>query len=83
MNEVALNRLETEVKTKLGVEHVHVVNLESFYKHLTFKQQNEPGFLASDSIALYHDGKSDSLLMGVAPLLSDRAVDWFIMNRLR
>ena len=83
MNEVALNKLESAVKSKFGVERVHVVGLDSFYRNLTFGQQNEPGFMSSDTIALYYDGKSDSAIMGVNKLLADRDVDWFIVNRLQ
>ena len=81
MNKTALDRLETKVKEKFNVDVVHVVGLESLYRTLTFGQQKDPGFLASDDIAMYYDG-GDSILMGVNQLLTDRAVDWFIANRL-
>lgn len=83
MNEVTLNKLKSAVKYKFGVERVHVVGLESFYKNLTFGQQNEPGFISSDTIAVYYDGKSDSAIMGVNNLLTDRDVYWFVVNRLQ
>ena len=81
MNKTALDKLEMAVKEKFGIDTVHVVGLESFYRTLTFGQQKEPGFLDSDDIGVYVNG--DSALMGVNQLLTDRAVDWFIANRLR